>query len=536
MSAGLTTTPAADGDTAVLPAPILIDHTTRRGRALVPVLMYVGLLVAIVSSLGAPLVPTIATDYHVAVGTAQWSLTVTLLVGAITSPVLGRLGDGPRRRQVLITALCVLVAGSVCAALPGEVFALLITGRALQGVGLALLPLAMSVARDHLEPDRARSTLATLSVTAVVGVGLGYPLTGLVAEHLSFHAGFWIAAVLGLIAIVAVALVVPTSGHHAAHHFDTPGALLLGAGLATLLVAISEGEDWGWSSARLVGFAVAAIVLLVTWVWHELRRQEPLVDLRQLRYRAVLTADVTGLLAGVGMYMLMSMIIRYVQTPTTTSYGLGESVVVAGLVLLPLSAASYTASKLVTYASRWVGPTRILPVGALLFALALLLFAGYRDHLWQIFVEMGIAGLAIGCSFAVMPRLIVTAVPNEDTGSALALNQVLRSIGYSIGSALSATILTAHTVAPAVLPSNRGYTVGAFVAIGLCVVTAVVSAVLPSYRRAAAGSDVDAGDIALEVEESVDAGIAGVTAYELPRNDAPSAGQHESRRAHRAEQ
>jgi hypothetical protein len=140
----------------VLAAPVTTAAPgSRRARLLPPVLVYVGLLVAVVSSLGSPLVPTIATDYGVSLGSAQWTLTVTLLVGALAAPVIGRLGDGPWRRTVLLSVLAVVVAGSVLAALPGP-FALLLAGRAGQGTGLALLPLAMSVARDHLPADDRR--------------------------------------------------------------------------------------------------------------------------------------------------------------------------------------------------------------------------------------------------------------------------------------------------------------------------------------------------------------------------------------------
>ena len=364
-------------------------------------------------------------------------------------------------------------------------------------------------------------------MTAVVGVGLGYPLTGVIAEHLSFHAGFWLAAILGLLAMVLVALVVPTSMHRPSQPFDALGAALLALGLATLLIAISEGEEWGWTSTKLIVLAVVSVAVLAAWVRHEVAAEHPLVDLRQMRNRTVLTADVTGILAGVGMYMMMSMIIRYVQTPTTTSYGLGASVVVAGLVLLPMSAMSFASSKIVTYVSRWVRPARILPVGALLFALALVTFAVRRDHLWEIFVVMGVGGLAIGCSFAVMPRMIVGSVSADETSSALALNQVLRTVGYSIGSALSATILTAHTVAPSTLPSNEGYTVGALIAVGLCLVAGVLSAVLPTHGHAAVQAEADA-DVAVEIEESVDAALAGTVAYEP---DEPEVGEAVGRHA-----
>ncbi|NDI46311.1 MFS transporter [Goekera deserti] len=511
--------------TALRPQPETLDGSTWRGRALTPVLVYVGMLVAVVSSLGSPLIPTIASDYGVSLGDAQWTLTVTLLVGALVSPVVGRLGDGPQRRGVLLGALAVVVAGSVLAAVPGLPFAALVTGRGLQGVGLALLPLAMSIARDHLDPDRSRSTLATLSVTTVIGVGLGYPITGLIAEHLSFHAGFWLAAGLGVLAIALVAVVVPRSEHQAALPFDGAGAVLLGLGVAGLVLTISEGEEWGWTSPGLLALGAAAVLFLSVCTWFELRAAHPIVELRQMRDRTVLTANVTGALAGVGMYMLMSMVIRYVQTPTSVSYGLGASVVVSGLVLLPMSAASFSASRLATYLGRFMAPSRILPIGALLFAAALTVFATGRGSLWQICLVMAIGGLGIGCSFSVLPRLIVSTVPADATSSALALNQVLRTVGFAVGSALSATVLTAHTPAASPYPGDAGYTVGALVAIGLCLFTALVSVVLQARSPRTDGQD------ALLVQENMDAALAGALTAEPDEDDVDAAGRHSAGRA-----
>ena len=509
------TSPVDASDASSRPSAVLVDPSTWRGRALTPVLVYIGLLVAVVSSLGAPLVPTIADDYDVSLGTAQWSLTIALLVGAVTTPVIGRLADGPRRLHVLITALAVMAGGSALAALPTGVFAFLLTGRAMQGAGLALLPLVMGVARDHFEPERARSVLGTLSVTAVIGVGLGYPLTGVIAEHLDYHVAFWLAAVLGLIALVLSVLVVPTSMHRRSERFDVVGAVLLGLGLAGLLVSISEGESWGWSSTRLLVLAGASVVVLVGWVRHQLRVRQPLIDLRLMRNRTVLTANFAGVIAGVGMYILMSMIIRYVETPTSTGYGLGTSVLVGSLVLLPLSVASYFSSKLATYLGRWLTPGKVLPLGLLCFIVSLALFATHRDHLWEIFVVMGVAGVGMGCSFAVMPRMIVSVVAPEETGSALAMNQVLRTVGYSIGSALSATILTAHTPASSRFPTDSGYTVGAITAIVLCAIAAVVAVALQARDNGPTPvSTIDRDDPELAITESVDSAIAGVVAYE----------------------
>lgn len=481
-----------------MPAPRTAPEL--RQRALVPVLVFLGTVVAVISSLGAPLIPTIAAVDHVSLSDAQWSLTITLLVGSVATPVMGRLGDGPHRRRVVLGAIAVVLLGSVLAALPFG-FGFLVAGRGLQGVGLGLTPLAIATARDVLSAERSRPAVALLSITTVAGVGLGYPLTGLITESMGVHAGFWFGAIISALALLAAALVVPKVGGREKRPLDALGAVLLTVGLAALLLALSEGEVWGWASARVLGLVGFAVVLLAGWSFHELRTAHPLVDLRTLRNRAVLTANVAGLIAGVAMYMLMSMVTRFVQTPSATGYGFGTSVLVTGLVLLPFSAASVGSSKLVPLLARRTSTALVLPIGCAISLLSMVLFLFARSSLWELFVIMGVAGLGVGCTFAVMPGLIVNAVPAHETGSAISFNQVLRTIGYTTGSVLSAVVLEAHTPSGHMLPSNSGYQTAAWLGCVIWVVTAVVTIVLP--RRGAAARRAVTVDEELLMDESI---------------------------------
>ena len=158
------------------------DLKSLRLRLPVPTLVLSGSLMAVVSSLGAPLIPTLAQADGVSLSTGEWILTITLLTGALATPVMGRLADGPGQRAVILVALVALVAvvvGCVVSAVSSG-FTVLLIGRALQGVGLGLLPVAMATARRNLPPEQARRTIATLSVTTAIGAGLGYPVTGLI--------------------------------------------------------------------------------------------------------------------------------------------------------------------------------------------------------------------------------------------------------------------------------------------------------------------------------------------------------------------
>ncbi len=479
-------------------------------RGFVPVLAAICTVVAIVSSVGAPLIPTVADAYSVSFTSAQWTLTITMLVGAVTVPVLGRLGDGPHRRPVIIGALSVVFIGCVLAAIPSNL-ALLLIGRGLQGVGLGLAPLAMAVARDHLTPFEAKRTVAALSVTAVAGIGLGYPLTGVIAHFWGYHACFVVASAASLAVLVGGITSVPSSRHVPHKPLDIVGAVLLGIGLTLLLIALTSGSYWGWTSFQTIGCAAVGLAVVVGWTFHELRTRFPLVELRLLSKPAVLTADVTGLFAGIGMFVLSSAVIRFVQTPSDTGYGLGRSAMVAGLVLVPFSLTSVFANRLLPLAERWISKSMIMPIGAMAFAGALTLFLFGRDELWVVFVLMGVAGLGIGFTFAAMPAFIVSAVPPHETGSALGVNQVARTVGGAVGSALSATVLAIYTAPGQTFPDSAGYTATAIVGIGLWTGTAILAFAL-SYR----GSRAEKLPARL-VDESIESAATGSFAYDIAR-------------------
>ena len=457
-----------------------------------PVLIYLAMLVAVISSLGAPLVPAIAAANDVSLTSAQWSLTVTLVVGAVATPVIGRLGDGRHRRRVVLVVLTVVLLGSVLAALPLGL-GWLIAGRGLQGLGLGLTPLAIATARTALTGERSRATAAALSVTVAAGVGLGYPLTGAIAELGGVHAAFWFGAAASAVAVVAAALVYPPSADVPPRRLDVAGAVLLGTGLAAGLLGLGEAETWGWTSPAVLGLGAFAVLALVGWAVWQLRASAPLVDLRLAGSRGAATAHGAALLVGLANYLLLASVPRLAQTPESTGYGFGTSIVVAGLVLLPFSVASFAAGRLARQLERVVGKRLVLPAGAVVLGVGELLFGFARSDLWQLFLAMAVAGLGVGTVFAALPGLIVAAVPAGETGSAMSLNQVLRYIGFALGSALSATVLEAETPAGAAFPGTGGYSTIGLIGVAGCLALAVLTAVLPGRTPAARPVEAPAG-------------------------------------------
>ena len=485
------------------------EERLRHPSLLVPVLVFLGMLIAVVSSLGAPLIPTIAQADGVSLSTAQWILTAALLTGALATPIMGRLADGPRQRDVIVTTLVIVLAGCVLAAVADD-FIMLVIGRALQGVGLGLLPVNMAIARRNLPRQKAVRTIATLSVSTAVGVGLGYPLTGLIAQVFDFHAAYWFGAIVVVLALAASVVVLPPRNDDPARPFDLLGTVSLSVAVVGVSVVLSEGGGWGWTSARSLGIIVGCVLLLAVWIRHELRFDFPLVDLRHLRNRSVLTADVAGFLMCVAMYLFLPIIVVFVQVPTQNGFGFGASVVVSGLVLVPLSVGTFAASRFLVSYERRFGTRSMIPLGALVFACAGIFFALEHADLWEAFVASGIAGLGVGFTFAAMPGFIIRAVPHHETGSATGFYQVLRNIGLSVGSALSAAVLSAFTHHGQPLPEVGGFRVALVISAALGVATAVVSFLLPE-RVDATGQPPDPVERdALEREMKAEAELAGV--------------------------
>jgi MFS family permease len=457
-------------------------RSDRALSALAPVLVLTTMVASVVSSLGAPLIPTIATSFHVSLSEAQWSLTVGLLSGAVSAPVMGRLGDGPRRRTVIIGGVFAVTVGCVLAALAPSLLVLVI-GRALQGTGLGLVPLTMAIARDELPRQKVAPMIAMLSVSAAAGVGAGYPISGLIADSAGLSGAYWFGAAIGVVTLTCLALVVPAKASAEKVSFDGLGAILLTAVLVAILLAVAEGADWGWGSPAVLGLLAGGIVLLVVWVKQQLRTAYPLVELRLLRHPGVLAGDASAAVLGIAMYMALTGVTEFAQLPSSGGYGFSASVVVAGLILIPLSVFMLAGSRVLPALLRLFGVRTLLTVGCGVVAAGSAFFALWHGSLWTAFVMMGLLGIGLGITFAAIPGLIVRAVPRTETGSAMGFYQVVRYAGFSLGSAIAASILSGHESRLTGEPTSSGYIMIFWVATVICLAAGALVWVLAGRER-----------------------------------------------------
>jgi MFS family permease len=483
---------------------------TRSDRTLITVLVAVVAITGIISSLGAPLIPSVARTMHVSLDDAQWSLTVTLLMACVASPIMGRLSDGPHRRATILAGLMIVLVGSVVAGL-ADSLDVLVSGRALQGIGMGLAPVSMAAAKDHLSPQRSPGVIAILSVSGAAAVGAGYPISGLINAQFGLHAAFFFGAVLSAGALIAAAMVIPSSRARSHHTLDYVGAGVLTIALVALVLAISEGERWGWGSTRILGLFVVAIVAFSIWIPQQLRQPWPLVNLRLLRHRSVLTANLAGIILGVALYMYLSLVTELIQQPTSLGYGLGASSLLAGFTLLPFSLVSLAVSRTLGPVRRRLSDSAILVIGSLLIAAGGAFFALVHTAIWDAFVAMAVIGAGFGYTFAALPGMITRSIPNTEVGSAMGLYQVIRYIGFALGSALAAAIVASQTIDHGTHVLESGFVTGLWIAAGICTAAALVSWLLSRRPEAPSPDAIDDAEREVLEREDAELAAAGLT-------------------------
>ncbi|MEU1274038.1 MFS transporter [Streptomyces sp. NPDC005799] len=413
----------------------------RSSRLILAALAVAGSLVAVHQTTVTPLLPDLARHFDTSLTAVSWVFTAPLLTGAVATPLLSRLGDMYGKRPLIQLTLSLLLTGSVvCAFAPS--LGVLIAGRALQGVSVALFPLAIGLIREVLPPDRVMNGIGVVSATMGVGGTLGMIITGLVtAVTDGFRPVFWVAIILSVTALTLIARWVPSGGARHGGKPDYPGAALLALTLVCLLLAISKGNTWGWTSGRVLTLFGAAVLLGGAWTLTERRVTQPLVKLSLLVGHRSLSANTLSLLLGFSMYASFTLVANLVQTPRRAGYGLGGSILDVGLYSLPMMVTTLSAAGLASRLARRIGQAFTIALGAVISGCSFLWLALSNTHGYDFLGQGALQGLGLGISQAALGVLAVEHVPLAQSGIASGINSLVRTAGGAIAGAAVGAVL-----------------------------------------------------------------------------------------------
>ncbi|GGT61085.1 MFS transporter [Streptomyces atratus] len=468
-------------------------QASTRANGVIATLAFAGIVAAIMQTLVTPLIAELPQILHTSSANAAWVITVTLLAGAVCVPVTGRLGDLLGKRRMLLACSVPLIVGSVVCALASSVVPMII-GRGLQGMGMGMVPLGIALLRDVVPAEKLSSSIALVSASMGIGGGLGLPIASAVAQYANWRVLFWGSAVLAVAIATLIWFLIPDVPAGAkGQRFDAPGALGLGVGLVCLLLAVSKGAEWGWTSVTTLSLFIAAVVVLLAWGAWELRTRDPLVDLRTTARPRVLITNVASIFVGFGMYASMLIVPQLLQFPEATGYGLGQSMLAAGLWMAPGGVMMMIVSPFGGKLTDARGPKFTLICGVLVLAAGYGLSLVLMGSAWGLMLSLMVINSGVGLAYGSMPALIMGSVPLSETAAANGFNTLMRSLGTSIGAAVIGVVLSQMTTTTGgySFTSESGFRTGLIIGCGVALVAAAIALVIPAVRRSASDTAKD---------------------------------------------
>jgi MFS family permease len=441
------------------------------------------LLISYVETMVLPGIPTIVKDLSTTTTIGSWITSIVLLVGAVVSSTFGKLGDLYGKKKMMLVALAFYTVGVSIAGFSTSIYFLLFA-RAIQGVGLAMLPLALAFLTDIFPKERLASAMGIIVGAGAISTSLGLVLGSYVIQDLGWRDAFHIAAILSVIVFVAVIAVIKRDVSRTKCKIDYVGALLLSLGIALVLIYTTEGSALGWFSLEELAFLIPGLSLIISFFYAETVVPEPLIRLDLLKIRNVLIANLIVLIAGITNFLLFFVAIEYLEVPAP--YGLGFDVIRAGLTIAPGTISMLIMGPLVGRLVTRFGPKPTLAAGAGVEIVSFLLFIVNRGTAIDVSVNIIFGFIGLVTLLVPVVNMISLSLPKESISVGQGFNQTLKNIGSAVGPVLTTSILASFTVAVtkviggksvivATLPSATAFNVIFGVGIALAVLIIALS-------------------------------------------------------------
>ena len=432
--------------------------------------------------------PAIKKDLGISTAELEWTVTAYALTFATLLLTGGKLGDLLGRRLIFTIGLVVFTASSLFCGLSGSAPEL-ISARAVQGVGAALMmPSTLSIISATFDVRERGTAIGIWAGVSAMALAIGPLLGGIITEHISWNWIFYVNVPIGAAGILASIFVVPESKDTSREQrLDLPGLLSSGIGLLALVYALIEANQYGWTSARIVGLFVVAAVALSGFVLLELHQRLPMLDLSLFRSGTFAGANLVAILVTLAMFGIFVFFPIYMQTFR------GWSPIQAGAALLPWTVMIVIFAPIAGRLSDRVGSRWLIAAGMTTVAICCLLLSTVDLHstFWHMLPAFILGGLGMSFVMTPMSAAVMSAAPVAKAGVASGVLNTFRQVGVALGIAITGAIVADRAKAAVQGGASppeafvHGLTFAMKVSAAICLGAAIAAAVLVRrYRHA----------------------------------------------------
>jgi EmrB/QacA subfamily drug resistance transporter len=452
----------------------------------------VALLLNYVETMILPGILSIQTYFSTTVSAVSWVTSAFLIVGSAVSPLFGKLGDSYGKKKMFLIALVFYTAGVGVAGFSPSIY-FLIGARAVQGIGFAIVPLALAIIAETFPNERIATAQGVVSATFAIGAAAGLILGAYIVQDLGWQWAFHSAFILSVVLFVVIWRFLPQGHTGTGRKVDYETVVLLMAGVSLVLLYLSEGPYEGWYSTYGLAALVAGLALTIGFFVAEARKTNPLIQLSLLRIRNVLVANGIGIISGIGMFMLFYAVVYYAEDPVPL--GLGLDIIAAGLTIGPAAIAMLVAGPAIGVLVTRYGPKPTMVIGGVIAISGFSLFILDTGTTTGLVVATAVS--MVGAVSLIIPivNMISVSLPRENVATGLGLNTMLRNIGGAIGPVVATTIMSTYTtilkiphqtpggvvLVPVAFPNSTAFDYVFYLGIAVMVVAIVLSLAAKNY-------------------------------------------------------
>ncbi|MFC6010710.1 DHA2 family efflux MFS transporter permease subunit [Nocardia lasii] len=386
-------------------------------------------------------IPTFMVDFEASVEVVAWTMTGYTLALASVIPMTGWAADRFGTKRLYMAALTFFILGSVLCSMAWSIESL-VAFRVLQGIGGGMLmPLGMTIMTHAAGPQRIGRVMAVLGVPMLLGPICGPILGGWLIDEFSWHWIFLINLPLGLLALTLALIVFPADNPKPSESFDFVGMLLASPGLALFLFGVSSIPEKGTvMAARVLIPVVIGTVLLVAFVFHALRTEHPLIDLRLFRNPSLRYSVITMSLFATAFFGAGFLLPNYLQQVR------GETAFDAGLLLAPQGIGAMLTMPVAGFLVDKIGPGKIVLFGVTFITIGLTGFTQLHADTSYLLVggALFVMGLGMGCTMMPVMTAAIQTLTHGQVARGSTLMNIINQTAASIGTATMSVVLAAQ--------------------------------------------------------------------------------------------
>jgi len=448
----------------VVSTEISENVAARRGAIILVLLAAAALMVNYVETMLVPALPTLVAFFDgVPYTTIAWVVSAYLLVGVSTTPVFAKLGDIYGKKRMILVVLSIYAAAVAVTGFTPQIAPLLgldrsqavyllIGVRGVQGIGLALFPLAFAMVGEELPPAKVGQAQGLIAAMFAIGAALGLFVGAWLIQNDGWQFAYHTVIPIAVVILVLAVWALPESRHRLQVRLDVPGAALLGGALASFLVALSQGPTWGWTQLAAVHvgplplgapeFFGLSVLFAGLFYWQERTTTDPMVYLQRFRERNLAVSYVAILLVGVALFLGFVGITIIVETPIV---GLGRSVFQFGVLSLPTTMSMLVAAPFVGKAITRFGPKPMVLLGSVLSTAGFLLMLVFNRNYTELILAPIPTFVGLVMMIISITNVVVLTSRRGETGIQTGMSEMFQDLGASIGPVLVATVLATFT-------------------------------------------------------------------------------------------